>query len=172
MELARFKQERIPEILGWITNESEMVQWAGPLFSWPLTRKQFLKHLESAKIEPPTLYPFGLYNDGALMGYGELWGHHRHFKSAIASRIIISPQRRNRGLGQLIVGRLLKFGFEELGLNRIGLGVFDFNEAAIKCYKKARFILEGTMRESAKAEDAYWNCHIMSILRKEWEGLC
>jgi len=169
MELSKFKQKYIPEVLGWVKNESEMVQWAGPIFSWPLSRKQFLKHLESAKIEPPTLYPFGLYNNSKLIGYGELWGHNYNWDSAIASRIIVSPRRRNRGLGQFMVSKLLEFGFEQLGLNRIGLGVFDFNKTAIKCYEKIGFTLEGTMRELAKVDDSYWNCHMMSILRKEWE---
>lgn len=172
MELVKFKQKDIPEVLGWIQNESEMVQWAGPLFKWPLSRSQFLEHLKSAKIEPPTLYPFGLYHNRTLMGYSELWGYNRHFNSAIASRIIISPLKRNKGLGQWMVERLLEFGFETLGLNRIGLGVFDFNTTAIQCYENAGFTMEGTMRESAKADGAYWNCHIMSILRKEWENSC
>ena len=172
MELTKFKQKHIPEILGWIKNESEMVQWSGPIFSWPLSRKQFLKHLEAAKSEPPTLYPFGLYHNGSFMGYGELWGHYRNFKSAIASRIIVSPQSRNKGMGQWMIGKLLEFGFEELGLNRIGLGVFDFNKPAIKCYEKTGFTMEGTLRESAKVEDTYWDCHIMSILRNEWKRKC
>ena len=63
---------------------------------------------------------------------------------------------------------VLNFGFDTLNLNRVALGVFDFNEAAIKCYEKLGFSLEGTTRESAKAGDTYWNCHLMSILKKEW----
>jgi RimJ/RimL family protein N-acetyltransferase len=49
------------------------------------------------------------------------------------------------------------------------LGVFDFNTPAIRCYTKAGFILEGTLREHAKVGDQYWNCHMMSLLRKEWK---
>ena len=67
-----------------------------------------------------------------------------------------------------MIGHVLKFGFEELGLNRIALGVFDFNKPAIKCYKKMGFKLEGTLREASKVGDSFWNCHMMSILRKEW----
>ena len=49
-----------------------------------------------------------------------------------------------------MISPVLKFGFEELGLNRIALGVFDFNKSAIKCYKNMGFKLEGTLRQSAK----------------------
>ncbi len=168
MELAQFKRKNIRDVLSWIDNEAQMVQWAGPIFSWSLTQKQFRKHLEAANSEKPTLYPFGLYHRSRIIGYCELWGYNRKCNSAFASRIIVSPQRRNKGLGQFMLTKLLKFGFDEIGLNRIGLGVFDFNKPAIKCYKNVGFVLEGTLRQSAKVDGSYWNCHLMSILQKEW----
>ena len=168
MELVRFKRKDIREILSWVKNEAQMVQWGGPAFSWPLTQVQFRRHLEAAKTETPILYPFGLYHRSRIIGYCELWGYNRKNSSATASRVIISPRRRNKGLGQLMLGKLLEYGFDEIDLNRIGLGVFDFNKPAIKCYKNMGFVLEGTLRQSAKANGEYWNCHLMSILRKEW----
>ena len=146
-----------------------MAQWAGPIFHWPLTQKQFRKHLETARSEPPTLNPFGLYHRSRIIGYCELSGHNRKSNSAIASRIIISPRKRNKGLGQFMLMKLLEFGFDEINLNRIGLGVFDFNTSAIQCYKNLGFVHEGTLRQSAKVNGAYWNCHLMSILHKEWK---
>jgi len=69
-----------------------------------------------------------------------------------------------------MIARVLRFGFCELGLNRIALGVFDFNKSAIKCYKNMGFKLEGTLRQTSKVGDSFWNCHMMSILRKEWQA--
>ena len=68
-----------------------------------------------------------------------------------------------------MIDEALDYGFENLDLNRIGLGVFDFNDSAIHCYTKAGFKLEGTLRESARVGDSYWNCHLMGILRNEWK---
>lgn len=168
MEFVRFKRKNICDVLSWVKNEAQMVQWAGPTYSWPLTQKQFRSHLEAARIEVPTLYPFGLYHRSRIIGYCELWGYNHRFNSATASRVIISPRRRNKGLGQFMLRKLLEFGFDELGLNRIGLGVFDFNKPAIKCYKKMGFVPEGTLRQSSKVGESYWNCRLMSILQKEW----
>ena len=70
-----------------------------------------------------------------------------------------------------MAGQLLKFGFEQLCLNRIGLGVFDFNTPAIKCYTQIGFKLEGTLRQSVSVGESYWNCHMMSILRDEWRTI-
>jgi RimJ/RimL family protein N-acetyltransferase len=114
------------------------------------------------------LYSFGLYKGDLLIGYCELAGVHRKAQAAQLSRVIISPRHRNKGLAIIMIKYVLAFGFQELGLNRIGLGVFDFNKPAIKCYKKVGFTLEGTLRESARVGDSFWNCHMMSLLRKEW----
>jgi RimJ/RimL family protein N-acetyltransferase len=67
-----------------------------------------------------------------------------------------------------MISGVLKFGFDGLGLNRIGLGVFDFNKQAIKCYKNMGFKPEGTLRQTAKVGDSFWSCNMMSILSKEW----
>lgn len=168
MQLTRFKYKNIPDVLSWINNESQMVQWAGPIFRWPLTQKQFRDHLTAAKTEYPTLYSFGLYDGAKIIGYCELSSYHRKANSAIASRIIISPRRRNKGLGRGMTVKLLEFGFNELCLNRVGLGVFDFNKFAIKCYQNVGFVLEGKLREAIKVNGTYWDCCLMSILQKEW----
>jgi RimJ/RimL family protein N-acetyltransferase len=146
-----------------------MVQWAGPIFEWPMTQKQFREHLRAVKTKPATLYSFGLYRDSILIGYCELSHYNRKSQSANLSRVIISPRHRNKGFAQTMIACVLRFGFQELGLNRIGLGVFDFNIRAIKCYKSMGFKLEGTLRESAKVGNSFWTCHMMSILRKEWQ---
>jgi RimJ/RimL family protein N-acetyltransferase len=63
----------------------------------------------------------------------------------VEDRTVRLQQKRNKGLGQFMLMKLLEFGFNEIGLNRIGLGVFDFNKPAINCYKNAGFALEGTL---------------------------
>lgn len=70
-----------------------------------------------------------------------------------------------------------KICFEELGLHRVDLGVFEFNKAAIRCYQNCGFRIEGTFRESFEIQNEYYSVHNMSILDREydtikWENLC
>jgi RimJ/RimL family protein N-acetyltransferase len=169
MQFVLFKQKYIRDVISWVKTERDLVQWAGSTFSWPLTQKQFREHLKAAKTPNPAIYPFALLNRGKIAGYCEISDMRPMFDSAMLSRVLVSPRSRSRGLGEFMVKQAVKFGFEQLNLNRIGLGVFDFNIAAARCYTKAGFIYEGTTRESAKAGTEYWNCHIMSLLRKEWK---
>jgi RimJ/RimL family protein N-acetyltransferase len=170
LQVEKFKVRDIGRVCSWIKSEAAMVQWAGPSLSWPMTQKQFREQLRAAKGKAATLFPFGLYRGNMLVGYCELARYDRKSQSVHLSRVIISPKYRNKGLAQIMIASVLKFGFGELGLNRIVLGVFDFNKPAIKCYKKMGFTLEGTLRESSKVGDSFWNCHLMSILRKEWQA--
>jgi RimJ/RimL family protein N-acetyltransferase len=168
LQIKRFREKDVRSVCSWIKSERVLVQWAGPIFSWPFTQKQFREQLQTAKGESPTLYPFGLYRGDTVIGYCELAAYSRRANSAQLSRVIVSPKYRNKGFAQIMIDSVLRFGFQELELNRIGLGVFDFNTPAIKCYKKLGFVLEGTLRESAKVGNSFWDCLIMSILRKEW----
>jgi RimJ/RimL family protein N-acetyltransferase len=134
-----------------------------------MSQKQFREHIQAGKKPPPTLYPFALINHNRIVGYCELSRHCRNSNQAMLSRVLIMPKLRNHGMATFMINEVMCFGFKHLNLNRIGLGVFDFNEAAIRCYNKTGFSLEGTLRESAKVGDSYWNCHLMSILKKEWK---
>ena len=169
MELTSFRRANVRELLSWFANEAELIQWAGPSFAWPLTAEQFTQRLQAAESDPPTLYPLGLYGGDALVGYCELSDPCWTAGSAKLSRVAIHPDRRGQGLGLFMVRRALAFGFEQLRLHRVGLGVFDFNTAAVRCYERAGFTHEGTLRDSARVGNERWNCHIMSILRPEWD---
>ncbi|MGA2678075.1 MAG: GNAT family protein [Sedimentisphaerales bacterium] len=170
LQVEKFRAGDIGRVCSWIKSERAMVQWAGPSFSWPMTQKQLREQLRAAKGKSATLFPFGLYRGYILIGYCELARYDRKSQSVHLSRVIISPKHRNKGFAQIMIARVLRFGFCELGLNRIALGVFDFNKSAIKCYKNMGFKLEGTLRQTSKVGDSFWNCHMMSILRKEWQA--
>jgi RimJ/RimL family protein N-acetyltransferase len=66
---------------------------------------------------------------------------------------------------------LLRFGFEEMNLNRVSLHVFEFNERAVACYKKCGFQMEGRLRQNYYGEGRYWDVFVMGILRDEFAAL-
>ena len=170
MKLERFKLKYVPQVVSWVGDEAQMVQWAGGAFTWPLTHKQFHEHLRASRAKPPAMYPFALIDRGAVLGYCELAQHNPRWGLAILSRVMILPRRRHTGLGRVMVSQAVRLGFEELRLHRIGLSVFDFNQAAIRCYSSLGFVFEGTQRHYAKVNDSYWDCHLMSLLQTEWKG--
>jgi RimJ/RimL family protein N-acetyltransferase len=90
--------------------------------------------------------------------------------SAELSVIVGHPEDRHQGYGAEAIALILRYGFEDLGLNRVGLSVFEFNEDAISTYEKLGFRKEGRLRKAVKRDDAFHDAILMGISRSEWEA--
>lgn len=75
------------------------------------------------------------------------------------------------GYGTDAVQTLVRFAFEQMNLNKVSLGVFEFNERAQAVYRKCGFVEEGRAREEYYQDSHYWDIVRMGILRREWEAL-
>jgi RimJ/RimL family protein N-acetyltransferase len=90
--------------------------------------------------------------------------------SAELSVIVGHPEDRHQGYGAEAIALILRYGFEDLGLNRVGLSVFEFNEDAISTYEKLGFRKEGRLRKAVKRDEAFYDAILMGISRSEWEA--
>jgi len=75
-----------------------------------------------------------------------------------------------RGLGTEATELMLWLAFDRIGLHRVGLSVFAFNERALRSYIKAGFRVEGRLRESIQRDGRYWDEVQMGVLREEWQA--
>ncbi|MEA2631820.1 MAG: hypothetical protein QOE66_2039, partial [Chloroflexota bacterium] len=65
---------------------------------------------------------------------------------------------------------MLAHAFTNMGLHRIGLAVFAFNERAIRSYEKVGFVVEGRARDAIYRDGRYWDEIDMSLLESEWRA--
>ena len=75
-----------------------------------------------------------------------------------------------RGLGTEATELMLEHAFERLGLHRVGLSVFSYNERAIRAYEKAGFVVEGRLRDAILRDGRYFDEIQMGALASEWTG--
>jgi RimJ/RimL family protein N-acetyltransferase len=73
-----------------------------------------------------------------------------------------------RGYGTEATQLMLDHAFGTLGLHRIALTVFEFNERAIRAYRRCGFVIEGRSRESIWRDGRWWDELSMSVLSSEW----
>ena len=73
------------------------------------------------------------------------------------------------GIGEEATRLTVEYGFYRLNLNRIGLAAFEEHKAAVRCYEKVGFKLEGCFREEMFREGRYKNRVWMGLLRSEYE---
>ncbi len=74
---------------------------------------------------------------------------------------------RGSGIGLEATKLILRYAFEELGLNKVFLRVLSVNHAAIKSYSKAGFKYEGLFREDVCVNSEYLDIIFMGILKDE-----
>lgn len=86
-------------------------------------------------------------------------------------RIALGAAGRGRGLGTEATRLMVDYGFEELGLNRIELEVFEFNAIARHVYTSCGFVLEGRRREAFFYDGKYYDALIKSVIRSDWEAV-
>ena len=75
------------------------------------------------------------------------------------------------GYGTEATRLMVDHAFGTLGLHRVALFVFEFNERAIRAYRRAGFVLEGRARQSIRREDRWWDELAMSMLDTDWKRL-
>lgn len=87
--------------------------------------------------------------------------------SADLSVIVGQREDRHQGFGAEAIAMILRYAFDDLGLNRVGLSVFEFNEPAIATYERLGFEREGRLRRAVKRADGFHDALLMSVLRDE-----
>jgi RimJ/RimL family protein N-acetyltransferase len=148
-----------------------LFQWSGPLFTYPLDRAQLERYLLTGVGNPPTTRLFTAIDEaGAPVGHIELTRIDHHNRGASVVRVLVFSEHRGQGLGSEMLSQALRVGFEELGLHRIELLVFDFNRAAIAAYEHAGMTIEGRLRDVRKVGDQFWSVYQMSMLEDEWRS--
>ncbi|MFN2302580.1 MAG: GNAT family N-acetyltransferase [Anaerolineales bacterium] len=77
----------------------------------------------------------------------------------------------DQGYGTETMQLLLKHGFNTLNFHRIWLQVIAKNKRGIHAYQKAGFQYEGKYRQSHYQHGQYFDIHLMSILKDEWQAM-
>ena len=169
IELRRHVRENYPLYAEWYGDAEiwHLTSWAPS----PLGRSAVEKLFEERELSPTDdSFAIHIKGDDLPIGVISLMNKSEANESADLSVIVGHQDDRHRGYGTEAIDRLLRYAFEELGLNRVGLSVFEFNEEAISAYGKLGFVAEGRLRHAIKRRSNFHDAILMSILRAEWEA--
>lgn len=167
LDFRAFQRSDYPRLLDAIATPQALMQWAGPLFAFPLDEAQLEDYRLSAERAPAARRIFtACLAGGDPVGHIELNEIDGH--SARLCRVLVDPTRRGHGLGRALVRRALHIAFDDLGLERVELGVFDFNTDAIRCYEAEGFVREGHLRRARRVGQEIWDLDLMAILKDDW----
>ncbi len=117
-------------------------------------------------------YVFGIVVREAdrLIGTAGLHQVHRVNRSATFG-IALAADGQNQGYGSEATRLVVRYGFEQLNLNRIALRVYASNARAIRVYEKAGFAVEGRCRQEVFINGRYEDVLYYAILREQWAAM-
>lgn len=138
IRLEPFKQEDFKRLISWIDSEELLVQFAGAIFTYPLTEEQLESYLEDRN-----RFAFKVIDasSGNVIGHAEIYQTENH--TAKICRVLIGDQSlRGKGFGQELIRELVSFSIQQLQIPSVELNVYDWNTGAIRCYEKVGFVLD------------------------------
>ena len=174
IKLEHLEKGDLRKIVEWNANKSAeyLLQWAGPIYSYPLTIKQVEDYFFNNVKNNSNIfvYKIRLIDTDKIIGTIELRENETINKNAWVCRFLIGEENyKGKGIGTQVLKETLRIGFEDLKFEKISLRVFDFNHGAIKCYENAGFVKEKFIENARKAAIGYWNLYEMSISKTQWQ---
>lgn len=142
--------------------------WAHQHYSRSVTQ-QFIRESAGAWHEGRA-FDFAIRTDqdpGRHLGNVSVWFVSRTNMIGEVGYWVRTDQTR-RGVCTEVVARVLRFGFEDLGLHRIVVRIAVGNRASERVAEKLGFTLEGTLRDEVKVGAEWLDHSIWGLLDHEW----
>ncbi len=167
VELRRHERANYPLYARWYGDEEvwRLTSWTAE----PLRQGEVERLFESRERSSQD-DSFAIHREGEEepIGVISLMNMNEEKASADLSIIIGDPEDRDEGLGTEAIRVLLRYAFEDLGLEKVGLSVFEFNEPAVRAYEKLGFKKEGRMQRAIRRDGEFHDVMLMRVLASEW----
>jgi RimJ/RimL family protein N-acetyltransferase len=164
ISLEKFSANDFYNLISWINNEEDLIQFAGTMFTYPLSEEQLYKYIAN-----PNVNAFKVLHEeeGFPIGHSEIFIGSDNIPRLC--RILIGNKNyRGKGLGQQLVKELLKICFNKFKSSRVELNVFDWNKSAIKCYEAVGFKLNPNKKRVVEVNSKKWTSVNMWIEKTDF----
>jgi len=154
--------------LQWMNDPTITVNLAGNM---PVNRDSLLRYYEES--QPPAAIMFAICRreDDRYIGNIRLSAIEWLPRQATYGWLIGDRAAQGKGYGTEALKLILRFGFLELGLNRIYTTIWVDNVASLRANEKAGFRREGVLRECAFKQGRHVDAVMVSMLRREFDQL-
>lgn len=169
--LRRIERDDLPRLVVWLNDPAVRTNI---LIVYPLNLVEEERWFEEMSRKEPATQPFaievpsttggGSWTAAGVVGFHTVdW----RVRSAEFGIVVGDTSLWGKGYGTDASRTLLRWGFDELNLNRVWLRVFDDNARAIRSYEKLGFQAEGRLRQDRFHSGRYSDTLLMGILRGE-----
>ncbi|MCB9850705.1 MAG: GNAT family N-acetyltransferase [Phycisphaerales bacterium] len=159
----------VDALVTWLNDEDN---WSTLGRSNPINRLREREYVEGL-YKSPTDVSLGIVTQegDALIGCFGLHQACAQSRRATFGLLIGDRKRQGAGFGTEATKLAVRYGFEEMNLNRIELSVFSHNERGVRAYRRAGFVQEGCQRQAFYRNGNYHDVLLFGMLRRDWERL-
>lgn len=118
-------------------------------------------------VSDPDRRSYAIEVDGVHIGNVGLKGYDWEKRTAECFIEIGEAAMRGKGVGSAAMRALLDIAFDKMHLERVRLGVFEFNVAAIQMYRKLGFVDDGVYG-SHWVDGRFWAVDAMLMEARHW----
>jgi RimJ/RimL family protein N-acetyltransferase len=159
--------EDVEKFTEWLNDfeTTDYVGRSGKIMSLEGEKKYF-----EANNNPEAIFSIITLENDKLIGTVGLESIDHLNRTATLGIFIGDKEFRSKGYGTEAIKLILEYGFKYLNLKNIKLDLMEFNERALKCYKKCGFKEYGRRRKCKFVDGKYYDTISMDILENEFVG--
>jgi len=170
IRLRELQEEDLPILAGW-WNSPEFMALQGNIVL-PHPRTEAAELFRSWSQNRGTKDGIGLsitLPDDTLVGHTALYNYNASARAA-ELMMMIGGAYVGQGYGTTATKMVIDFGFREMGLNRVAVGVWEYNERALRTFAGVGFREEGRAREAGFHAGKFHDKIMLSLLADEYFG--
>lgn len=170
--LREYRKEDLPYIRKWVNNP-EITKYLSNVFLYPHTMSATENFINSIIDGSSGIKGFIIAHKDSEEYIGQIDLIKIDWVNRIGTLGIVIGNTENlgKGYGTEAIKLIQEFAFNRLNLHKLDLEVREYNDRAIKCYKKCGFVEEGRIRQNHFIDGKYTDTIFMGILKSEWEQM-
>lgn len=169
--LLRAIEETDLELIREMINDPEIEKMTGGT-SFPISMYQQKKWFESINNRSNELRLMIETKDKGTIGLVALTDiDYKNGTAEFHAKLATSKNIRGSGFGTKAYCALINYAFYQMNLNCIYTGNIEYNNVTERVKEKIGFKKEGVLRERVYKNGKYYNIHVWSILKSDWEML-
>lgn len=89
-------------------------------------------------------------------------------RNAFHGMMLGDPAVRGQGYGKDTIHAIMRYAFEELGLQRLDTTIIEYNTPSVETYTRCGWQIEGTNRNWYFRKNRYWNRLMLGVTKEDY----